>query len=376
MTAFPQFKSDALQFYTNLRGWKTSRKLVLIESDDWGAIRMPGPDVYQQLLSAGIPVDRHPYDRLDCLETREDFQALMNVIDAHRSESGRPATFTFNTIMGNPDFDAIEADDFQRFHHQHLFDSYRYYHDEDLEPCWQAAKSSRLIQPQFHGREHLNVPLWMRDLQASRRETRIAFKHGFYGLTTRTSSPHQSNYLAAYWTESGAELQSARERLESGLSLFRQTFLFASTTFIPCNFVFPSALEPVVHKSGVRLIQGQRGQLAPDPEGGGPGIRRAYTGQNSRNGLRYSVRNVKFEPFEDESADWVGSALRQIAQAFRLKTPAIISTHRVNYTSGMSIPHRDRSLKLLDQLLGWILTRWPEVEFVSSDELFAIMESS
>ena len=127
---------------------------------------MPGPKTYEQLLKAGIPVDSSPYDRLDCLENRDDFQALMNVIDAHRDASGRPAIFTFNTVMGNPDFDAIEADQFRRFHHQHLFESYQQYYGEDMEPDWRAAMEAKLIQPQFHGREHLNVPLWMRDLQA------------------------------------------------------------------------------------------------------------------------------------------------------------------------------------------------------------------
>ena len=96
----------------------------------------------------------------------------MNVIDAHRDASGRPATFTFNTVMGNPDFEAIERDSFEHFHHQHLFESYRHYHGEDLEDDWRNAIDSRLIRPQFHAREHLNSPLWMADLKAGHQETR------------------------------------------------------------------------------------------------------------------------------------------------------------------------------------------------------------
>ena len=375
MNILSRCKGKAAQFYTNLRGWKTQRKLLVIESDDWGAIRMPGPKTYEQLLKVGIPVDSSPYDRLDCLENRDDFQALMNVIDAHRGASGRPAIFTFNTVMGNPRFDAIEAEDFRRFHHQHLFDSYQQYNGEDMEPDWRAAMESKLIQPQFHAREHLNVPLWMRDLQAGQTEARIAFNHNFYGLTTKTSSPRQVNYLAAYWTESNAELDAARERLRHGLSLFRQTFGFGSETFIPCNYVFPDELQPLMTEHGVRLIQGQRGQFVPDPNGGKGRIRRSPTGQKSGVGLRYSVRNVKFEPFEDESVDWVGRALKEIAQAFALKTPAIISSHRVNYVGGMSITHRDKCLGLLDQLLASIRSRWPEAEFISTDQLLSLMES-
>ena len=348
---------------------------MVIESDDWGAIRMPSPEAHNRLLKAGIRVDRSRYDSLDCLEKQEDFQALMNVIDSHRDASGRPATFTFNTIMGNPDFEAIESDGFLQFHHQHLFDSYRQYHGQDLEEYWRRAMKDNLIRPQFHGREHLNVPLWLSDLQTGRVATRAAFKVQFYGLTTRTSSPRQKNYLAAYWTESESELESARERLESGLALFRETFGYESSTFIACNYVFPDELEPVIAGRGVRLMQGQRGQLVPSPVDGGIRIRRSWTGQISRHGLLYSVRNVMFEPFERKNIDWVDKAMREISESFWLRKPAIVSTHRVNYVGGMSKPHRDHSLRLLDQLLGKIRNRWPDVEFITSDELLDAMET-
>ena len=32
---------NALRNLSNLPGWRTSRKIVVIESDDWGTIRMP-----------------------------------------------------------------------------------------------------------------------------------------------------------------------------------------------------------------------------------------------------------------------------------------------------------------------------------------------
>jgi len=42
--------------------------------------------------------------------------------------------------------------------------------------------------------------------------------------------------------------------------------------------------------------------------------------------------------------------------------------------SQMSIKHRDKNLKMLNQLLQQILIKWPEVEFMSSDELFEIIK--
>ena len=370
---FEAIKSAALRLATNLRGWKSRRKLMIVESDDWGAIRMPGPEAWKRLLKAGIRVDRSRYDSLDCLEKQEDFQALMNVIGGHRDVSGRPAIFTFNTVMGNPDFEAIERDGFERFHHQHLFESYRHYHGEDLESDWRQAMASGFIRPQFHSREHLNVPLWMRDLKSGLRETRLAFAESFYGLTTKTSSSRQINYLAALWAESKVDLDLVLNNLADGLRLFHETFGYDSRTFVACNYILPNHAQPVLKANGVDLLQGQRGQFVPTGEGPGGRVRRAFTGQRIQNGLLCSVRNVMFEPFEDESRDWVDSALKEISQSFSLKRPAIISSHRVNYVSGMNQKHRDRSLRLLDLLLHKVRDRWPGIEFVTSDELLGEM---
>ena len=62
-------------------------------------------------------------------------------------------------------------------------------------------------------------------------------------------------------------------------------------------------------------------------------------------------------------------SLKEIQTAFFWQKPAIISTHRINYVGGIDLAHRDRNLKALDLLLKNILKKWPEVEFLSSDQL-------
>jgi len=371
-----RFKSSALRLATNLRGWKNRRKLLVIESDDWGAIRMPGPQAYNRLLNAGIRVDQSLYDRLDCLENRDDFQALMSVIDAHHDDNGRPATFTFNTVMGNPDFEAIENNGFTDFIHQHMFDSYRHYHGEDLEKDWRMAIQAGLIHPQFHGREHLNSRLWMADLKAGNEETRLAFSNRFYGLRTATSSRWQKHYKAAYSAESMEEMKAIAEIAADGLRIFKETFHYPSRTFVACNYVLPAELEESLGGRGIKMIQTQRGYLQPMPQKGGERrLQYRYTGQRNAYGQRYSVRNVLFEPYLDEATDWVSRGLSEIKQAFQVRTPAIICTHRINYSSGILKRHRDRSLRQLDALLALVRKHWPDVEFINSDELLDLMES-
>jgi len=377
MVSLANLTSSALGLAANLRGWRTRRKLLIIESDDWGAIRMPSRDAWERLLAAGIRVDRSRYDSLDCLESKADFQALMNVIDAHRDVHGRPAIFTLNTVMGNPDFAAIEQDNFQRFHHQNLFDSYEEYYGENLRNAWASAMSKDLIRPQFHAREHLNVPLWMNSLQRGHPETKLAFDNCFYGLKTDTGSPNQCNYLSAYWPDSQQHLMEIQKIVANGVEIFQETFGYRSETFVACNYVWPEKLERHLLELGIYAIQTQRGQLTPDPRMGGRAkVRRHYVGKTGAYGQVFSVRNVLLEPFLDDSEEWPKRALGQVRQAFRLGKPAVVSSHRINYVSGLSTKHRDRSLRFLSAFLNEVAREWPDVEFLSSCDLARLLQRS
>jgi len=97
--------------------------------------------------------------------------------------------------------------------------------------------------------------------------------------------------------------------------------------------------------------------------------RRHFQGQRNAIGQRYLVRNVHFEPSSDLNSDWVRLALKDISIAFRLRKPAVVSTHRVNYMGGLQVSNRDRGVTLLKSLLGRVVKRWPDVEFLSAVEL-------
>jgi hypothetical protein len=374
MNFFEQGKERIFGLATNLRGVSLRRKYVIFESDDWGMSRVPGLQCRQRLTDSGLDVTSSRYDLLDCLESRSDLEQLFNVLDRHRGNNGRAPRFTMNMILGNPDFEAIRQSNFEEYAFEDLFETYRRHHGENLQPVWERASTEGLIRPQFHGREHLNVDLWLHDLRAGHHDARIAFDHGYFGLETQTSSARQKHYLAAYWPTSASHFRSIMAIAEDGLDRFERLFGYRSRSFIACNYVLPGGLEAILGEKGVELIQGQRGQLCPSSDGSQLPIRRSYTGQRNRTRQLYSVRNVNFEPFEDPSRDWVTSAMREIKSAFFWRTPAIISTHRVNYASGMDIKNRDNNLKLLEMLLQNILRTWPDVEFVTSDELISIID--
>ena len=62
----------------NLPGWRTNRKIVVIESDDWGTIRMSSKEAFNSLLNKGYPVDQCPYNKYDALESNQDLEMLFD----------------------------------------------------------------------------------------------------------------------------------------------------------------------------------------------------------------------------------------------------------------------------------------------------------
>jgi hypothetical protein len=62
--------------------------------------------------------------------------------------------------------------------------------------------------------------------------------------------------------------------------------------------------------------------------------------------------------------------------AFRWGKPCVISSHRVNYIGELNKKNRELTLTMLDGLLRRILTEYPDVEFMSSDQLGAEMGSN
>jgi hypothetical protein len=43
-------KHDLIRNLSNIPGWRTNRKIVVIESDDWGAICMASKEISDMLL--------------------------------------------------------------------------------------------------------------------------------------------------------------------------------------------------------------------------------------------------------------------------------------------------------------------------------------
>lgn len=165
---------------SNYRGWSTNLKYLVIESDDWGSIRMPDKNTYLALLNKGIPADKCAYCKYDTLETSEDLEALMYILNSVKNSSGDFPVFTANFVTANPDFDKIRDEKFQKYYYESIAQTYdRYGVGSGI---INNFKSCENFIPQFHGRDHVNVPLWL-ELLKSNKSFQLAFDYKLWGLS-------------------------------------------------------------------------------------------------------------------------------------------------------------------------------------------------
>jgi hypothetical protein len=366
-----QIKQTLTRNLLNIPGWRTSRKIVVIESDDWGSIRMPSKEVYDELLEKGIRVDQNPYARYDSLATPDDLDALFNVLNSVKDKNGNPAVLTANAVLANPDFEKIKEREYNQYFYEPFIDTLKRNKSTEYSfMLWKQGMETGVFHPQFHGREHLNVKKWMNALQKEEKITRIAFDYGTFGLSPGVNSGIKGNYMGAFNSGLSQDIKEYNKLLQEGLNQFEKLFGYKSKSFIPTTYTWSPDIEPVLMSNGVKYLQGMVHQRIPlDDDTNFKYKKNNFTGYKSKVGLLYVTRNAYFEPSQNQSFDWVSDCLNRTKIAFRWRKPVIISMHRLNVIGAIDENNRTRNLKLLKELLTTIKTKWPEVEFMSSDEL-------
>lgn len=365
---YSEIKQTVIKNLFSIHGWRTKRKIVVIESDDWGSIRMPSKDVYKRMLQYGIRVDKCHYNRFDTLASEVDLEDLFDTLIQFKDINGNHPIITANTIVANPDFQKIKDSGFEIYYYEPFIDTLKRYPGcEKSFEIWKQGIVNKLFWPQFHGREHLNVNRWMGMLKKKSEETLIAFENNLFGISTNITKEKRKSYLAAFDFDNPEELEWQKEVLIDGLNLFENIFGYRSNSYIATNYVWHSDLEPVLYKNGIKYIQGSGNHLQPN--GMKNKVIRHFLGSKNSYGQTYLTRNCVFEPSELVNKDWIDSVLREIEIAFLWRKPVVISSHRLNYIGSIDSSNRYNNLKLLKNLLGNILKNWPDIEFMTSDLL-------
>jgi hypothetical protein len=344
---------------------------VVFESDDWGSIRMPTKDIYHKLLSLGLGLnddDGERYSKYDSLESTRDMESLFQILDLHKDCEGAPAVFTAVAVVANPDFDKIKENGFQKYFYEPFpVTSQRYKGLGNTLKLYLEGFESNIFIPQFHGREHLNVPVWLKALQSNNIETHLAFNERMWSFVPKESIWKDLEYEAAFQPAEIEELKVHEEIIITGLNLFEKLFHYRAEYFVPPNGHINNMLNSVCFENGIKFRSTAKIQNEPIGRGN---IRRKihWLGQKDKNGITYLTRNCFFEP-SSRGKDWVDSCLKDVKISFQWNKPAIISTHRVNYVGVHDVSNRDYGLRELNKLLFAILKNWPDVEFISSNQL-------
>lgn len=361
------FKTKVSRNLSNLPGWRTNRKILAIESDDWGSIRMPSIAAFKAAKDSGIDIegsDAKRYNLYDTLANKDDLSAMFQVLSAFQDKSGRPAVFTALSVMANPDFKKIRESNFKEYYYEPFIKTLEnYYGDDTPIELWKKGIADQVFIPQFHAREHLNIGEWMRALQSGNKDAIAAFNLGFWGF--KNESP--ISYQAAFDLFDPKDLTFQESVIKDGLVLFENIFGYKASYFVPPNGPFNNTLEKVAAEGGIKYMYASKMQLEPLSNGKTRKVIH-WMGQRNQYNQTYLTRNCFFEPSQ-EGKDWVNECLDNISIAFRWQKPAVISSHRVNYIGALYPENREKGLKQLSKLLNSILQKWPDVEFCTSAEL-------
>jgi hypothetical protein len=367
--------SKAVHAAMLLRDKRVKQHVVVFESDDWGSVRMPSLESFHRMQSKGIRmVSPASYDRVDTLASNDDLEMLMDVLASVNDSKGNPAKITLNCCVANPDFDKIRASDFKEYHYELFTETLKRYphHNRSFE-LWKEGIAHKLFQPQFHGREHLNAQKWLRYLRAGDKDTHEAFNEGCYSLCV-TGKNGLNSYLEAFGIESSNDCAFVKQSIREGLDFFEQLFGFHSDSIIAPCYIWDDYIEEESAACGVKLVQGGYIQRhSPWQRSKGNRITGHFSGEINRLGQCYAVRNCSFEPSQIDAynADY---CMNGIDKAFERHVPAVVSCHRLNFIGELDTLNRDKNLKDFQKLLRMIVEKYPDVEFLSSDELIKIMQ--
>jgi hypothetical protein len=344
---------------------------VAFISDDWGDLRVRNQEDYQNLVEAGIPVNKSLHTKVETLANQDDLNALFEVLTSVKDLNGRHAVLSPFTIMANPDFEKVKESDFAEYFYTPFPELLDAYGDKTKTMYgWKEGIESGIFLPELHGREHINVPLWLRKLQEKDEEYLTCFR---YRYAHHSNENMKIPMVAAYNFQSEEDFHFIDSSIRDASEIFFQTFGYKPRVFNPPNAIFHSRFYPSLKASGVIGTDTGHYRTEPDGKGGFEKKSNRY-GQISKEGIVHFISNCAFEPVKGKQGV-VEDTLKQVEAAFRWNKPAIINTHRINYVMGRG-DHRDRCLSELRSLLHELVKRWPDIKFMGMGEFAGLMEDS
>jgi len=98
------FQQSILRNLSNLPGWRTNRKILVFESDDWGIVRISSNHAREALIIKNVinSTNIFHYNLHDALESNEDLTSLYDVLSSYKDQNGNHQVFTAINVVANP----------------------------------------------------------------------------------------------------------------------------------------------------------------------------------------------------------------------------------------------------------------------------------
>jgi len=344
-------------------GFRLSRPLVLLQSDDWGRVGVRDAEGREELLAAGLNLGERPYD-LYSLETAEDVHALGEVLQSLTDSVGHPACLGMNFVVANVDFAASAAVGFREIILKPLAEGLPgHWHRTGLDEAYRTGIEAEVFSPALHGATHFCQEAVARALAADHER----------GALLRTLWKSETPYIHwrmpwvgyEYWNpeKPPAErfiAESEQQRwIEWAAKLFRAFFGEAPISACAPGYRADQATFRLWRVQGIRVAQN------------GPGAMRGPHFDSQ--GLLHTYRSLDFEPALNPGLRWE-DGLKKAEEWLARGLPLTISIHSINFHSTLAA-FRDKTLPLLRAFLRALKERFPDLLYVNDRQLLEIVET-
>ena len=201
-------KQTFLNHLKNIPGWKTKRKIVIFSVDDYGNVRLDSKQARKNLDQAGLKIFSR-FDVYDTLETYDDLEQLFGVLQSVKDQHHRSAVFTPYALPCNIDFDRMSKEGNRTYQYELLSKTFE--KQELRQPkvykstwkLWQEGIEEKLLRPQFHGREHLNLKIFEEKLKKQDPELLTNLKNYSFTSISDNSYPNLRIYSSFFFSKEG-----------------------------------------------------------------------------------------------------------------------------------------------------------------------------
>jgi hypothetical protein len=313
--------------------------VLVIESDDWGA----GP-----------------------LEQAQALDALRQVLQGHRDQTGRYPVMTISVVLGIADRAAMGAASHSGYIRLTLDDTRL----AAVLAALRAGIREGVFAPQLHGLEHYWPPALM---VAAVTDGRVAAWLVSDGMARSEDLP---SHLQSRWTDAAALPSRPIPEAEISVAaaqeadVYARIFGVAPTVAVPTTFVWNDAVERAWAAHGVACVvtpgtrhESRDGQGRPSGDG-----RAILNGERGQGGVLYLVRDNYFEPAAGHRAE---NGLAALVRQTERGRPTLLETHRFNFLGGPT--QAEVALGELNRLLAEACARYPVLRFLSTQEIAEAM---